>query len=225
MAQAVGDAPVDVAVATRPSLIRDVVCRALAARLDLRVVDFEPGPDGDPTRRLQQLQPRVLIIDDEGSVANREAVVRRLLRASPSTRILVLTARYDDAARRRFVSAGAYGVIQSRSDLSDLARAVDAASVGKPCAPAGVSEPAPSWQASRRRAVRPETDSRLTRREWEVAELVAKGLRNKSIALRLNISVDTVKSHLNHSFRKLKLDGRMGLALLAQSRLRSTTDM
>jgi DNA-binding CsgD family transcriptional regulator len=35
----------------------------------------------------------------------------------------------------------------------------------------------------------------------------------------LNISVDTVKTHLNNSFRKLELDGRLALGMLVQSRV------
>jgi two-component system nitrate/nitrite response regulator NarP len=71
----------------------------------------------------------------------------------------------------------------------------------------------------RGKAIAPDADRRLTKREWEVAELVAKGLRNRGIALRLNISVDTVKTHLNNSFRKLELDGRLALGMLVQRRV------
>jgi DNA-binding CsgD family transcriptional regulator len=35
----------------------------------------------------------------------------------------------------------------------------------------------------------------------------------------LNISVDTVKTHLNNSFRKLELDGRLALGILVRSRV------
>jgi DNA-binding CsgD family transcriptional regulator len=35
----------------------------------------------------------------------------------------------------------------------------------------------------------------------------------------LNISVDTVKTHLNNSFRKLELDGRLALGMLVQRRV------
>lgn len=43
----------------------------------------------------------------------------------------------------------------------------------------------------------------LTNREREVGELVAEGLPNKMIALRLNIGVRTVETHRAHLFEKL----------------------
>jgi DNA-binding NarL/FixJ family response regulator len=217
-------APVDIAVAMRPALVRDVMSRVLGVRLDLRVVAFGPGTGQDETHRLRQLQPRILLIDD--SVSNLEAVVRRLHRASPSTRILVLTARSDEIARRRFARAGAYGVVQNRSDLATLVRAVEAASAGEVCeSRSGALHGAKHPPVPDRKVVAPDEDGRLTTREWEVAELVAQGLRNRRIAFRLNISVDTVKSHLNNSFRKLGLDSRLALGILARSRLGPKTGM
>jgi DNA-binding NarL/FixJ family response regulator len=216
-----GVAPVDVAVATRPALVRDVLSRALGARLGLRVVAFGAGAGEDATQRLLELRPRILLIDDDDSVSDLEAVLGRLHRASPSTRILVLTTRSDEDALCRFVRAGAYGVVQNRSDLLTLVRAVEAASAGRACEPAETANRRPV----RPKVVGPDADHRLTTREWEVAELVARGLRNKGIALRLNIRVDTVKSHLNNTFRKLELDGRFALGVLARSRLGPRTGM
>lgn len=54
----------------------------------------------------------------------------------------------------------------------------------------------------------------LSRREKEVATLVAQGLSNKEIARKLSITERTVKVHLNHIFKKLNVKGRMELALL-----------
>jgi DNA-binding NarL/FixJ family response regulator len=189
--------------------------RALGVRLGLRVVPFGPGRGEEATRRLQELQPRILLIDD--SVSNLEAVVRQLHRTSPSTRILVLYTRLDEVALGRFVRAGAYGVIQNRSDLATLVRAVEAATKGEACE--SLSDAGKSRPVLDGKVVAPDEDGRLTTREWEVAELVAQGLRNRRIAFRLNISVDTVKSHLNNSFRKLGLDSRLALGILARSRL------
>jgi len=52
----------------------------------------------------------------------------------------------------------------------------------------------------------------LTRREGEVAQLVAAGLGNQEIADRLVLSKRTVDSHLNHIFKKLGLSSRTQLA-------------
>jgi DNA-binding NarL/FixJ family response regulator len=202
------------------------LARALGARLGLRVVALGASDGEDATRRLLELQPRTLLIDDDDSVSNLETVIRRLHQASPSTRILVLTTRSDKEAVGQFARAGAYGVVQNRSDLATLVRAVEAASAGRACeARFGALETATYPPVPGRRVVATDADRRLTTREWEVAERVAQGLRNKDIALRLNISLVTVKSHLNNIFRKLEIDGRFALGVLAQSRLGPKTGM
>ncbi len=53
----------------------------------------------------------------------------------------------------------------------------------------------------------------LSPREREVVQLVAAGLRNKEIALRLQIAEKTVKFHLGHIFDKLGVDSRTEVLL------------
>ena len=59
----------------------------------------------------------------------------------------------------------------------------------------------------------------LTRREQQIAEYVARGLRNKQIAAECGISAETVKRHLASIYAKLAMSGRVGLAIhVIQSR-------
>lgn len=69
------------------------------------------------------------------------------------------------------------------------------------------------------RAGLPETPRQLTRRESQVAELVASGLSNREIASRLFISKRTVDAHVDHIFTKLDLSSRVHLALLLRARI------
>jgi DNA-binding NarL/FixJ family response regulator len=55
---------------------------------------------------------------------------------------------------------------------------------------------------------------RLSRREQDIAELIATGLSNQEVAHRLDITEATVKAHLTHIFQKLMLRGRVQLAAL-----------
>jgi two-component system nitrate/nitrite response regulator NarL len=55
----------------------------------------------------------------------------------------------------------------------------------------------------------------LSAREREVMLLVGKGLSNRDIARRLEISDGTVKAHLQHIYRKLGIRNRTMLAVLA----------
>ena len=64
----------------------------------------------------------------------------------------------------------------------------------------------------------PQPMSRLTGRETEIADLVSRGLRNKTIAQRLHVSEGTVKMHLHHVYEKLRLGNRAELAWMAHGK-------
>jgi DNA-binding NarL/FixJ family response regulator len=53
----------------------------------------------------------------------------------------------------------------------------------------------------------------LTDREREIAHAVARGLRNREIALHCGVKEDTVKKHLTTIYGKLALNSRVALAV------------
>jgi len=59
------------------------------------------------------------------------------------------------------------------------------------------------------------TRERLTRRELEVLQLIADGLSNKEIAIRLCLSAETVKSHVCALFSKLGANSRAHAVAIA----------
>lgn len=55
----------------------------------------------------------------------------------------------------------------------------------------------------------------LTPREIDIVRLVGQGLGNKDIALRLGVSVTTVRTHLSKVYGKMGTASRVELAILA----------
>jgi DNA-binding NarL/FixJ family response regulator len=116
--------------------------------------------------------------------------------------------RYDATARsalgeERFAALRRHGAALPLPDALATARGeVPAVPAGSPLAVSGTGpEGAPGDEA------RP-----LTRRELEVARLVADGLGNREIAGRLFLSKRTVDSHIEHIFAKLGFSSRAQLA-------------
>ena len=58
-----------------------------------------------------------------------------------------------------------------------------------------------------------EVHTPLSPRQLEIVELVARGLNNAEVAERLAISEGTVKGHLHLIYKKLRVSGRLALAL------------
>ncbi|SDI96302.1 non-specific serine/threonine protein kinase [Actinokineospora alba] len=61
----------------------------------------------------------------------------------------------------------------------------------------------------------PDTDAKpelLTRRQWEIAALVAEGLSNRHIAEKLVISERTADTHVQNILNKLRLHNRAHIA-------------
>lgn len=62
----------------------------------------------------------------------------------------------------------------------------------------------------------------MTEREWEIARMVSEGCSNTEIADNMFISINTVKTHLQHIYGKLDLPNRASLIhLLAREKQRA----
>lgn len=61
--------------------------------------------------------------------------------------------------------------------------------------------------------------SKLSKREIDVATMIAAGQNNKQIASQLKITERTVKAHLTSIFKKLHISDRLHLALLVKESL------
>jgi DNA-binding NarL/FixJ family response regulator len=209
------------AIATQPALLRDVLSRLLNQEPDLEVVGQSHDEDGI-VQVLKETTPALVLFDYEALGPNSESIIGRLRRLAPRIRILVMATRSADENVDRVLRAGASGLVGKQLDFGSLLRAVRAVAAGE------------IWANRRAQALTlqhltdfaagaSEPDAQLTKREQQIVDGVARGLRNKEIARQLNISEKTVKSHLNNIFLKLGLEGRFALALFDQSHFRPKT--
>jgi DNA-binding NarL/FixJ family response regulator len=124
----------------------------------------------------------------------------------PETQIVILTAVDDDELVFLALEAGADGYLLKRTRPEDLRNALmDVLSGGAPM----TSEIARRVVESFRQRARTRDDFvRLTTREEEVLVMLSKGYSNKEIADRIDLSVDTVRSHLKHIYEKMHVRSR-----------------
>ncbi len=192
-----------------------VVRQGLRAYLDLQP-DIEVCGEADSAQAAAEqaamLQPDVALVDLVMPEADGIEATRRILQASPATRVLILTSSNDIANVRPALDAGAVGYqlkeIGGRDLQDSLRRAAAGESVVHPKIAAGLA------QALRGDPARSPL-GQLSGREREVLLLIAEGLSNQAIAEQLQIGEATVKTHVGNVLAKLELADRTQAAVWA----------
>lgn len=130
----------------------------------------------------------------------------RLKELLPKSQIVILTAVDDDEMVFLALEAGANGYLLKRTKPTDLRAALlDVLGGGAPM----TSEIARRVVESFRRTAKTRFDEvRLTAREEEVLVMLSKGYSNKEIADKIDLSVETVRSHLKHIYEKMHVRSR-----------------
>jgi len=131
--------------------------------------------------------------------------------------VILAGAEPDDAWAVQALKCGARGILAKSATVETLIKAVRLVHQGQVWASHRVLTLMVEELAARSPGAGPldaALRSRLSRREQDIAQLIASGLSNQEVAHRLAITEATVKAHLTHIFQKLMLRGRGQLAAL-----------
>ncbi len=130
-------------------------------------------------------------------------------KASPSTAILILTAYSDIRYILGLLEAGAGGYLLKSARSEEIVGAIRAIRAGE-----SVLDPLATRKLLERvislakEADETKTRGQLSPREIEIVKLAAKGMSNKDIAAKLELSMRTVKAHLSNIFNKMRVSCR-----------------
>ena len=195
-------------VADKHGLVRRGAREVLHAR-GWRVVG-EAANEGEAVEKARELKPDVAIVDLGMPELDGVEVIRRIRKAVPGTKVLVLTMHESDHMVRRALDVGASGYVL-KSDLADcLPKAVRAIAKGKFFLSPRVREILLEGLLNARSQHEERASARTTRREIEIISLLAEGKSNKEIAAQLGISIRTVETH------RAKVMLKLGLHSLAE---------
>jgi DNA-binding NarL/FixJ family response regulator len=128
------------------------------------------------------------------------ACTARLKQLLPRLQLIILTVYKDHDLIFQALQAGACGYLLKRSSREEILRAIAEVQTGG--APM-TGEIARMLVETFQKPLPRQPEGGLSPREMEILLLVARGLANKEIAARLNISFDTVRNHLRHTYEKL----------------------
>jgi DNA-binding NarL/FixJ family response regulator len=154
--------------------------------------------------RAARLSPDVIIIDFRMNLAAAGAAAAEI-RHSRSSASMVALIR-DQAVHSLFTAleAGVSGIITESDSSSNIVSCIRQAAQGKTLIP-------PDMVASliRQRRLRDDPNRRLTKREAEILDLLARGLRSRQIANDLGISYLTVRTHIRNLAVKLAAHSKL----------------
>jgi two-component system NarL family response regulator len=185
-------------------MIRMGVVSALSRERDMKVVG--EGRNGKEALALfEKLRPDVTFLDGRLPDIHGVEVTRRIVKAHPEARIVIVS--IDETAEdiHRALEAGAWGFLPKASEKNQMVVAIRAVAAGERFLPA---------ECAQRLAARNLLVT-LSDRELEVLRLVALGKTNKDIAGQLGMGDATVKTHLSHILWKLGAPDRTRAVTLA----------
>lgn len=180
----------------------------------MKVVGMASG--GEAVSLIRSEKPDVIVLDGDLGQEDGLGMVHKLLGASKSSRILVLTTKTDPESHRRAIHLGAAGVIQKSAAAEALVKAIEKVHMGEVWIDrTTMGKVLDDFRNGHQQDPEANKISRLTRREREVIRLVGLGLKNKEIADKLFISEITVTHHLSSVFDKLEVSNRLDLLIYA----------
>jgi DNA-binding NarL/FixJ family response regulator len=202
--------PVRVLLVDDDDLMRAGLTAVLSSDETIDVVG--EAPDGRAAvERAIEVRPDVVLMDVRMPGLDGIAATRELLAVSPDVKVVVLTTFEQDDYIFGALSAGASGFLLKRTRPEELIAAIHTVAAGD-----SLLSPSVTRTVIQRLAGQPAPDAKsearldeLTARERDVLELIARGLSNGEIAATLVIEESTVKTHVRHILRKLRLRDRV----------------
>lgn len=193
----------------------DVVRKGLLSLFEgsgVRVCGEATSTD-EALKQAKKLKPDVVMLDVRfGDVDGLDAI-RKIRDAAPQARVVMFSAFDNPTYIARAIAAGAHDYLLKTASRDEVLGVVNGAAAGDP--------PSRSGQLRRmagqmtRRDTTTDLGVPLTPRETQVLRLITMGLSNQEIADTLEISVETVKEHVQNLLRKLSVNDRTQAAVWA----------
>ena len=212
---------VRVLIADDHKLFRQGLISLMKTRQDLVEVVGEAETVAETIQLTKRLKPDIVLLDiymPDGDGLEAARVIRKEM---SDTAIVILTSSELDEHLHEAVNIGVSGYLLKNLDGDELFDLLGGIKNGEAAITRAMAARLLKG-APKERTVSKEMDS-LTDREIDVLCLVAQGASNQDISAELNITVNTVKTHIKNILAKLQLENRTQAAAYAfQSGLASS---
>jgi DNA-binding NarL/FixJ family response regulator len=189
--------PIRILIVDDHAMVRFALTEAIQRHSDLTLVG-EAQNGRSAVALYRKLRPDVVTMDFKLPDQDGDKVVAEIRAEFPEARVVLLSIFENSESIWRATQAGVLGYVSKAAKVAEVIQAIRSIAVGKTYFSSGLEE---------KLAARQRQES-LTPRELAVLELVAVGHSNKEIAAALNLSLSTVKLHLQNIFSKLGAQDR-----------------
>lgn len=216
-----GQKPITVFIIDDQPLFRQALRASLMQTEDIRV-EGDCGVSDGAIELVDSLAPSVVLADTTTPDQNGLRLVRRLTQRCPNSAIIVMTSMADDAEMFEAIRCGATAYVTKKATADEIAAMIRRVQQGDfPLNENLISSPRVAervlmeFQGLARSQHLQNITAPLSPREMEVLEFIRDGYMNKEIALQLNLTEQTVKSHVTSILRKLDVNDRTQAVLTA----------
>lgn len=192
-------------------MLRSGVKQLISLEPQLKVIgEASNGQQG--IELAEELDPDLILLDLNMPGMNGLETLDQLRTRTLSGRVVVFSVSNHEDDVISALKRGADGYLLKDMEPEDLLRSLHQAAAGQVV----ISEALTPVLAASLRESRPSSErdvQQLTPRECDILKLIAQGLPNKMIARKLTITESTVKVHVKHSLKKMKLKSRVEAAV------------
>jgi len=200
-------------------LLRDGITAMLNEEPDFKVV-ASLGTGENIPKKIGELKLNVVLLDLGLRGQSSLAIIRSLRKTAPAVKIIVMDLVPTQSDILECVKAGVSGFILKDATIKEVFRTIRSVARGTKVLPSlltgSLFTQIIEYALNGREPAKLIEAVRMTRRERQVIELIADGLSNKEIALKLHLSTYTVKSHVHNILEKLTMHTRVQIATYAR---------
>jgi len=204
--------PIRVLIADDHVIVRKGIRALLAAKRDLQVIG-EAGNGNEAVALARELVPDVVLMDLMMPDKDGIQATREICSDLPNTKVLVLTSFAADEQVFPALKAGASGYLLKDSSPQELVQAIHQIHRGESSLDPAIARKVLAEFSNPSHP--PSSATVLTSRETDILRLIAQGLANKEIAVKLFITEETVHTHVGKILTKLHVSSRTQAALYA----------
>ena len=189
--------PIRILVVDDHAMVRLALSQAIERNTDMCLVG--EAANGDKAVSLyRNLRPDVVTMDFKLPDRDGDEVITEIRAEFPDAKVVLLSIFENPESIWRATEAGALGYVSKAAEIDEVVTAIRHVASGKPYFSVSLAEKL----AQRRK------QENFSTRELDVLELLVAGRSNKEIVSVLQISISTVKHHLEKIYTKLGVQDR-----------------